>query len=166
MSDVATYVHIATYHGMKLNFPVNWDHFKWCQVSSDEFVYEWLAASPEFWKLGVNRILTLLDEALSVTFDGRDPANTAIIAENLFASDSIYKRGDGMPYFWLLSAHQETMWPLTAALGLDRAAKLPFASAYFFEFYSEETAGVSEDYVNTVYRDDKGNKKYVELACS
>ena len=68
MSDVATYVHIATWHGMKLEFPVSEEHFKWCQVSSDEFVYEWLAASPEFWQLGVNKILSLLDEAFDVVF--------------------------------------------------------------------------------------------------
>ena len=69
MSDVATYVHIATWHGMKLEFPVSEEHFKWCQVSSDEFVYEWLAASPEFWQLGVNKILSLLDEAFDVVFE-------------------------------------------------------------------------------------------------
>jgi hypothetical protein len=69
-----------------------------------------------------------------------------------------------MPYFWMLSAHQETMWPLTAALNLDRAAKLPFASAYFFEFYTETATG--ENYVNTVYRDDMGKNHSIELDCS
>ena len=69
-----------------------------------------------------------------------------------------------MPYFWMLSAHQETMWPLTAALNLDRAAKLPFASAYFFEFYTDGPNRVP--YVNTVYRDDKGKNVNVVLDCS
>ncbi len=55
-----------------------------------------------------------------------------------------------MPYFWLLAGHQETLWPLTAALNLDRAAKLPFASAYFFEFLTYDY----NDYVSVQFRDD------------
>ena len=30
MSDVATYVNIAKWHGMELNFPVSDEHNKWC----------------------------------------------------------------------------------------------------------------------------------------
>ena len=164
MSDVATYVHIATYHGMKLEFPVSEDHFKWCQVSSDEFTYEWLAASPEFWQLGVNKILTLLDEAHDVVFESKNPRDTDVIRTNLFANGSIFEQDNELPNFWLLSAHQETMWPLTAAIGLNRAAKLPFGSAYFFEYVTYHSTGL--DYVNVVYRDDKGKETYVKLDCS
>ena len=53
MSDVATYVNIATYHGMELTFPVSDVHNQWCQVSSDQFTYDWLAASPEMWQLAM-----------------------------------------------------------------------------------------------------------------
>ena len=35
MSDVGTYVNIARYHGIKLKFDVDDEHFKWTQVSSD-----------------------------------------------------------------------------------------------------------------------------------
>jgi hypothetical protein len=91
MSDVATYVHIASYHGMKLEFPVNEDHFKWCQVSSDEFTYEWLAASPEFWQLGANKILGLLDEAHDIVFRGGSPArNGDVIRDNLYGDSENY----------------------------------------------------------------------------
>ena len=55
------------------------------------------------------------------------------------------------------------MWPLTQALGLTRAAKLPFASSYFFEFLTKEDG---TDHVKTVYRDDQGKTTDVKLACS
>lgn len=35
MSDLATYVWTAAYHGIELKFPLSQDHVKWCQVSSD-----------------------------------------------------------------------------------------------------------------------------------
>lgn len=99
------------------------------------------------------------------------PSETEVIRDNLYGDPKHYDildaKYEDMPFFWLLSAHQETMWPLTAALNLDRAAKLPFASAYFFEFYnyySDEEGYVN--YVNTVYRDDKGNNQSVVLDCS
>ena len=50
-SDIATYVWDAHYHDMKLKFEVSDDHFKWCQVASDQFTYLWLGASPEMWYL-------------------------------------------------------------------------------------------------------------------
>ena len=45
MSDVATYVNIAHYHDMKLTFDVDEEHYKWTRASSDQFVYQWFAAS-------------------------------------------------------------------------------------------------------------------------
>ena len=45
MSDVATYVYTANYHGMELKFPVSDEHNNWSSVSADQFVYEWLDAS-------------------------------------------------------------------------------------------------------------------------
>jgi len=88
-----------------------------------------------------------------------------VIRDNLYGGgfyDLNNSSTDDMPYFWMLSAHQETMWPLTAALNLDRAAKLPFGSAYFFEFYTAD----GEDWVNTVFRDDKGRNGSVRLDCT
>lgn len=58
--------------------------------------------------------------------------------------------------------HQESLWPLTAALGLTRAAKLPFSGAYFFEFFSYE----GEDYIAVKFRDDKGFVHKIKLSCS
>ena len=46
---------------------------------------------------------------------------------------------------------------------MTRAAKLPFASSYFFEFL---TGSDGTDYVKTVFRDDKGRTTDVKLACS
>ena len=95
------------------------------------------------------------------------PKDKEVIRDNLYGS-KLYEEKDAkyedMPYFWMLSAHQETMWPLTAALNIDRAAKLPFASAYFFEFFTYGPE--QEQYVNTVYRDDKGKNQNVVLDCS
>ena len=73
----------------------------------------------------------------------------------------MYSEGE-LPYFWLLLGHQETLWPLTQALGLDRAEKIPFAGAYFFEFFTED----GNDYVGTMFRDDQGNTSEVTLDCS
>ena len=49
MSDVATYVHLARYHDMKLKFEVNEEHFNWCQAASDQFTYKWFGATSEYW---------------------------------------------------------------------------------------------------------------------
>ena len=35
MSDLATYVNIADYHGIALKFPVSDEQYKWTRVSSD-----------------------------------------------------------------------------------------------------------------------------------
>lgn len=53
MSDVATYVWDAKYHDIELKFPVSEEHFAWCEVSSDQYTYDWLAASPEMWQLAM-----------------------------------------------------------------------------------------------------------------
>jgi len=39
MSDLATYVNIAIYHGMRLDFPISTTHYRWTRVSSDQFTY-------------------------------------------------------------------------------------------------------------------------------
>ena len=54
MSDVSTYITWANYHGIELKFPVSEEDLKWCQVASDQFLYEWFVASDEFWRLGSN----------------------------------------------------------------------------------------------------------------
>lgn len=131
MSDLATYVFTATYGGLELTFPVTDEHLKWSSAAADQFVYEWLAASPELWMLSMQPMLNLIKESLNVVFSGGAVADTTVLKENLTDKEN-------MPYFWLLLGHQETLWPLTAALGVDRAAKLPFGSAYFFEFMSFE----------------------------
>ena len=41
-------------------------------------------------------------------------------------------------------------------------AKLPFAGAYFFEFFSYD----SSDYVATRFRDDKGNIHEIKIDCT
>lgn len=51
LSDIATYVHLATYHNIRLKFDVEPDHFKWAQVASDQFTYKWFGATPELWYL-------------------------------------------------------------------------------------------------------------------
>jgi len=51
LSDIATYVHLATYHNIELKFLVEPTHFKWCQVASDQFTYKWFGATPELWYL-------------------------------------------------------------------------------------------------------------------
>lgn len=96
-------------------------------------------------------MLTLLNESVDVVFNGLDPTEAPVLSENLYADGSIFDQGE-LPYFWLLLGHQETLWPLTAALNKTRMAKLPFAGAYFFEFFTFE----HEDYVSTIFRDDKG----------
>ena len=109
----------------------------------------------------MQKMLTLLTEAVDVVFNDLPPNTTDVLSQNLYREDSLYQEGE-MPYFWLLLGHQESMWPLTASLGLERAAKLPFASAYFFEFLSAGGA----DYVGVQYRDDQGNMNEVHLECS
>ena len=66
-----------------------------------------------------------------------------------------------MPKFWLLAGHQESLWPLTAALGIKRSAKLDFASAYFFEMFTSE----GQDYVRVVLRDGRENVTTTPIAC-
>ena len=130
-------------------------------MSSDQFTYDWLAADPEFWMLAMQKMLTLLSESVDVIFNGEDPVETAVLSKNLYADGSIYEEGE-LPYFWLLLGHQETLWPLTAALDKTRMAKLPFASAYFFEFFTYE----NDDYVSVNFRDDKEVIHDIELPCS
>lgn len=105
--------------------------------------------------LSMQPMLTLIKESLGIVFGEGKVADTTVLKENLTDKEN-------MPYFWLLLGHQETLWPLTAALGVDRAAKLPFGSAYFFEFMSFE----EKDYVSVMFRDDKGKMNEVEVACS
>ena len=106
-------------------------------------------------------MLTLLNESVDVVFNGLDPTEAPVLSENLYADGSIFDQGK-FPYFWLLIGHQETLWPLTAALDKIRMAKLPFAGAYFFEFFTFE----HKDYVSTIFRDDKGEIHEIELECS
>ena len=161
MSDVATYVHIARYHDMKLKFEVTDEHFRWCQAASDQFTYEWFGATPEYWYLANRQQLEILSELVDVVFDGAAPNTKTIINTNLYSQGSGWSNPD-MPYFWLLLGHQETLWPLSKALGLEVAAKLPFSASFFFEFMTKD----SKDYVNMVYRDDKGKTEGVQLECS
>lgn len=71
-----------------------------------------------------------------VVFDGAEPKEKPLVNTNLYADGSPYDADAGeVPYFWLLLGHQESIWPLTWALGLTRAAKLPFSGAYYFEYY-------------------------------
>ena len=106
--------------------------------------------------------MTLLTELIDTVFDGQKQAEDSVLNTNLYAEGSGYSEGE-LPYFWLLLGHQETLFPLTQALGLTRAAKLPFASSYFFEFLTKEDGS---DYVKTVFRDDQGQTTDVKLACS
>ena len=41
-------------------------------------------------------------------------------------------------------------------------AKLPFAGAYFFEFFTYD----GENYVSTKFRDDEGKVRDIDLACT
>ena len=86
MREVAAYVHTATYHGMELAFPVSEEHYKWCMFA-DEITADRLAASPEYWQLGINKILSLLDEAVDVVFEEKLPKDSPVIAENLYGSE-------------------------------------------------------------------------------
>ena len=106
-------------------------------------------------------MLRLLQESVEVIFDGVAPKDTQVLKENLYAETSGFDDPEE-PYFWLLLGHQETLWTLTAALGINRAAKLGFASSYFFEFYSD----AGEDYVKVVYREGDGTLEAVPLGCS
>jgi len=47
-------------------------------------------------------------------------------------------------------------------LGIERSAKLGFASAYFFQYFTFET----KDYVSVVLRDGKGKVDSVPVGCS
>ena len=88
-----------------------------------------------------------------VVFDDAVPKEKPMIETNLYFSANPYDYDPStneVPYFWLLLGHQESIWPLTWALGLTRAAKLPFSGAYFFEFYVEN----NKEFVRVVYRDD------------
>lgn len=49
MSDLATYVYTANYHGMSLEFGITEEDSKWCEAAADQWVYDWLAASDEMW---------------------------------------------------------------------------------------------------------------------
>ena len=84
------------------------------------------------WQLAMQKMLTLLQESIDVVFDGKAISDTTVLSQNL------KDQSNTMPYFWLLLGHQETLWPLSHALGLDRTAKLPFGSAFFFDFFTHE----------------------------
>ena len=56
------------------------------------------------WQLAMQKMLTLLTEAIDVVFKGADPSLTNVLSENLYAEQSIYSPGE-MPYFWLLLGH-------------------------------------------------------------
>ena len=64
MSDVATYITWADYHDIDLKFAVSDEELKWCYAAADQFLYEWFVASDEFWKLGSNEMLKLIDELI------------------------------------------------------------------------------------------------------
>lgn len=49
---------------------------------------------------------------------------------------------------------------------MTRAAKLPFAGAYYFEFYIEGEKEFAKELVRVVYRDEFGKLSYPQLACS
>ena len=74
MSDVATYISWAEYHGIELKFPVSEKDLKWCLASADQFLYEWFVASDEFWRLGSNEMLKLINELIEITAFGASPA--------------------------------------------------------------------------------------------
>ena len=54
MSDVATYISWAQYHGIELDIGVTDEQSKWCLAAADQFLYDWFAASDIFWKLSSN----------------------------------------------------------------------------------------------------------------
>ena len=113
------------------------EHFHWCRAASDQFTYDWFGATPETWQLANREQLKLLSELVDVIFDSATPASDSILSTNLYANGSLYSPGE-MPYLWILLGHQETLWPLSVAMGIEVAAKMPFASSYFFEFLTKD----------------------------
>ena len=70
---MATYVYWAHYADIELIFDVDEQHYEWCQVSSDQSTYDWFDATDEFWHLGSNQMLQLLNEIGGVVFEEKDP---------------------------------------------------------------------------------------------
>ena len=66
--------------------------------------------------LAAREQLSLLSELVDVVFDGAAPNTKTTINTNLYASSSGWTNPD-MPYFWLLLGFQETLYPLSMALG-------------------------------------------------
>ena len=105
-------------------------------------------------------MLRLLKDSVDIVFNDADPTKSQVVMDNLYLDKSWFPK-DQYPFFWILLGHQETLWPLTRALGKERAAKLPFGSAYFFEYASYQ----NKNYVMTRFRDDKGVANDVEIDC-
>ena len=76
MSDVATYISWAQYHGIELNIEVTDEQSKWCYAASDQFLYEWFEASDDYWKLSSNQLLKLIDEVIEISAFGADPSDS------------------------------------------------------------------------------------------
>jgi len=109
----------------------------------------------------MQKMLRLVYESVDVVFKGADPSDSEVISKNLYAEGSSYSEGE-FPYFWLMLGHQETLFPLTNALGKDRSQKLPFSGAYFFEYFTFE----GEDFVSTRLRDDMGEVYEIDIDCA
>ena len=109
------------------------------------------------------QLLEMLSESVDVVFKGANPAEEEVISKNLYAEGSSFVEGD-FPYFWLLQGQQDTVGPLAQALGLDRAANIPFSGAFMFEFI---TSGTDEkQFVSTKLYDKLGFIEEIELACT
>ena len=73
LNNMCTYVMDTAINNIKLKFDVSEDHYKWCWVATDVWIYSQFAATPEYWYLGAKRQLMLLNELVDVVFDGADP---------------------------------------------------------------------------------------------
>ena len=73
MSDVATYIMWADYHGIELNFPLSDDALKWCRASYEQFLYQIGSASEEFGYLASNDMLKMISELIDVVAFDADP---------------------------------------------------------------------------------------------
>ena len=106
MSDVATYISWAQYHGIELDIEVTEEQFTWCKASADQFLYEWFDASDMFWKLASNQLLKLLDEIISISAFGADPSDSQfeMVNEYLYSDTSTFTAPE-FPYFMLLLGH-------------------------------------------------------------
>ena len=111
MSDVATYIMWANYHGIDLNFPLSENDLKWCQAAYEQFLYEIGSASEEFGYLASNEMLKMIHQLIDVVSLGADPSEQDLLDEYLYAEESGFTSPD-MPYFMLLLGHQETLQPL------------------------------------------------------